>query len=101
MKTYELFLHCKQGDTLAQHIEFTKNPSDALKIWAYDFQNNREICEKLARDLLGKNINIFADANLILLQGTDASAREALDSLVKEGILVEADEEYEDISTWN
>lgn len=85
MKTYEIFLHYKQGDDFAAHVDATNNVSDALTGWAADFRKRTAVCEEIARALHGKNVEVDAQVHMILLTPKDAEAERALDDLLALG----------------
>jgi len=94
MKTYELFLHWKQGDDFRGCLEQAKgNVSEALEFWARDFDSRAKHCRELAERVKGKSVETDADTHMITFGGDE----ELLDKLVEEELLsafeVEDDEE--------
>lgn len=87
MKTYELFLHGKQGDDFAQHAAIAATVNKALLSWSAALKQCQNICEQIARALEGKNVSVFADTHVISLTADDAEAEKALDALTAEGLL--------------
>jgi len=87
MKSYSLFLHWKQGDDLAEHVDKTETLSSALRSWGGDFERRRVACEKIATALDGKKIDVFAGTHVIDLSPRTKKAREACEQLVLDGFL--------------
>jgi len=87
MKSYSLFLHWKQGDDLAEHVETTKTVSDALRSWGADFERRRVACEKISSALDGKKVDVFAGTHVIDFTPRTKKAREACEQLVLDGLL--------------
>ena len=87
MKIYGLAMHFKQGDDFGAHLERTSTASEALRNWATDFAQRRDVCERLAAVLEGKKITVNASVHTIEFIPKDREARLALESLVKADLL--------------
>ncbi len=87
MKTYELWLHYKQGDDLAAIAEKNTTTAAAFREWATSFGRCREVCLQITKAIEGKNVTIQADTHHISLEPGDADAERALEALVREEIL--------------
>lgn len=70
-KTYELFVHYKQGDDLNHFLAETKTVSEGLKMWSEGMKANSELLAKLAELLEGKDVECHADTHYIGFQGDD------------------------------
>jgi len=85
-KSYELFLHYKQGDDLAGHLK--ANPGDpvaALRSWSESLKAAVERLSELAYDVekSGKSVSITADTHFIGINGDPA----LLEGLAAKGLL--------------
>jgi hypothetical protein len=89
-KTYELWLHYKQGDDFAAILEKEPTPSKALESWAAHFAACRDICAQLARTLAGKNVEAGGGTHYIGFTAKDDEAERALAALAKENLLRES-----------
>lgn len=87
-KSYELFLHYKQGDDFGQILR--ENQSDvpkALRAWAARFKENVAICERLAKAFEGQKLVVEADTHHISFDPTDGSARKCLEAMAVEKLI--------------
>lgn len=87
MKTYEIYLHGKQGDDFAAHIEKSKNVWAALAVWTEDFRKRADICDRIARAIYQKNVQVEADTHMILFIPQDTTAEKAFDELLAAGLV--------------
>lgn len=81
MKTYELWLHGKQGDDLQTNANASKDASGAFFCWSLDFEKRIEICHRISDALEGRNVKIEGEGNFIFLTPLDENAEVALDAL--------------------
>lgn len=88
-KSYNLFLHWKQGDDLADHLE-GKTVSEGLLSWAEFMKSNATHLEQLAALFKDKEIECFADTHCINFEGDEEVLKKA-----EEQELIQADE-FED-----
>lgn len=88
MKTYELFLHYKQGEELGVFLEQTggKVP-EALTLWAASFKHHMEVCNNLARLLNDEDVAVFAETHMVSFEPKTEKGRAVLDMLAREEIL--------------
>lgn len=87
-RSYELFLHYKQGDDFAQALE--AHPDDipaALRTWEQHFRNNASVCARLAKAFEGKNLIVNAGTHHIDFTPGDDAARECLEVMAQEELL--------------
>lgn len=100
MKTYQLFLHGKQGDDFADHLKATKSTEEALRSWAKSFKEAHDACLQLANAFQKKGIEAEADTHLIQFYAHDEEAKKVLEVMAKEKLLQieEFDDEEEDAS---
>jgi len=83
-KTYELYLHYKQGDDLANFIKQTKTSQEALLAWAAFMESNAQTIKRLVEIFEGKKLFIEqADTHFIQIDGD----KECLKKAVKEKLL--------------
>jgi hypothetical protein len=87
MKTFEMWLHGKQGDSLNKLVEIADNASDAFAYWAVDFGTCLMRCETISGILEGKNVRIEADANCIFLHPLDRDAEIALEEIAERKLI--------------
>ncbi len=81
MKTYELFVHWKQGDDLGQHLENEDTNAGALRAWAASFRRYQLRAEQIAKAIEGEDIEISADTHMILLLPNSEKAEKVLQLL--------------------
>lgn len=86
-KSYELWLHFKQGDDLAECLETAKNPSEALQKWSDSMMVNWFTIQRIAVALEGKDVEIEADTHMICIHPKNKAATTALENLRKAGLL--------------
>ena len=92
-KTYELFLHYKQGDDLSGFVEQTKTHKDALLAWADFMESNAKALRELVNLFKGKKLTIEqADTHFIAISGD----KKCLEKAVEKGILSVQDFEEEE-----
>jgi hypothetical protein len=104
IRSYELWLHYKQGDDFGHVLEKCKgNVPKALKTWAANFKQHAEVCLQLAKAFKGKKITVQADTHMICFDPKDVKATACLEALVKKKLLdvqewddEDADDEEED-----
>jgi hypothetical protein len=92
MKTYMLWLHSKQGDDFAEHVEHTKTPVEAFESWANSLAEAQRTCLKVAETIHDQKVTVFGDVNFVMITAKDKAARIVLDKLVTEKILTVFDE---------
>lgn len=82
---YTLFIHWKQGDDLARHLEDQKGDAvKALLSWADELESNAEMLERLVDMFKGKKLEVIdAQVHHISLGGDE----ETLEKAVKEKLL--------------
>ena len=86
--SYELFLHYKQGDDFADHLEQAQDDVPAaLRSWAESFKRHHDVCLQIARVLDGKKIEAQADVHFISFEPGDDQAENALEALVREELI--------------
>ena len=87
-KSYELFLHYKQGDDFQRCLGHARgNVPTALRLWAETFKRNHDICLQLARVFEGKEIDAHADTHHISFEPGDHVARGALEVMAAEKLI--------------
>lgn len=86
MSMYTLWVHWKQGDTLAGHLDIEKDPVRALRNWAADLHAGATHVLALAAavEASGKPIEIHADTHHIGVDGDPA----LLDALAGQDLLI-------------
>ncbi|KXB03013.1 hypothetical protein AKJ45_02835 [candidate division MSBL1 archaeon SCGC-AAA261F19] len=82
-KSYELFLHWKQGDDFAEELEKADTTEEALRNWAETFEEHAKHCRELAEIFEGKDIEAYADTHHISFVDDE----EVLKKAVKKGLL--------------
>lgn len=85
--TYELHLHRDQGNDFADCLESTDSISDALAVWAEQFDYNAEVCRELSRRMAWRDVEVNVDTHTISFYGDE----ELLEDLAKNGPLVRVD----------
>lgn len=93
---YTLYLHGKQGDDLAAHLESTSNLPSALRQWADAFEAARDACRAIAMAVDGKKISVIADTHYICFEAADRDSIRILEGLVKTGLLHKSTEALEE-----
>lgn len=78
-KSYELWLHWKQGDEFGNLIEEADSTEDALTTWAKIFESRAEHCRKLAEVVDGKDIEGYGDTHHIDFRGDEEVLEEAVE----------------------
>ena len=87
-KSYELFLHGKQGDDFGHLLEAHNNDIPvALRVWEQSFKENAAVCARLAWAFEGHALTAHADTHHISFAPDDANADECLEVMVKEELL--------------
>lgn len=97
MRTYELFLHYKQGDDFG--ICLHKCGGDvvaALKMWREELLANSAHCSLLSERLVGVKVEVHADTHFIGFSPLNEEAEQCLNKLVAEELLTGSDWEDED-----
>lgn len=76
---YTLFIHWKQGDDLARHIEYQEgNAVNALFSWANELESNAQMLERLVDLFKGKDLKVInAQVNHISLGGDNETLERA------------------------
>lgn len=87
MKTYEFYVHWKQGDDFKTHVGQTANTAEALRQWAMSFESHRNTCNQLSEYLIGQDIEVQADTHMISFSPQNDAATEALEKAVAVGLL--------------
>lgn len=96
-KSYELFLHFKQGDDFGQILQANNNDiPTALRVWEQGFKENAAVCARLAKAFEGQALTAHADTHHISFAPDDAKADECLEVMVKEELLQAIDSDDED-----
>ena len=89
-KSYELFLHYKQGDDLNGFVEEAKTHKEALLEWADFMESNAKAIRELVKIFKGKKLVIDqADTHYIAISGD----KKCLEKAVEKGILQCQEEE--------
>ena len=97
MRSYELWLHYKQGDDFSGHLKETSSVSAALRRWAAQFIENQAICERLAVMLDGRNVTGHGDTHLVELCADDVDAEKALAVAAAEELIAAREDDEEDV----
>lgn len=97
MKSYELNLHWKQGDEIANCLEQTESVSEALRLRGKMLSDCVEVCNKLADLFDGSDITCDADTHMIAFSGNKELLQKAADQELLDVIDFDDDEEEEDL----
>jgi hypothetical protein len=84
MKSYEMFVHYKQGDDLGHHLENSKDASESLFSWSTSLISAGERVKVIAERIKGLDITIDADTHFI---GMSGDHEEVLNLMVADGLL--------------
>lgn len=87
-KSYEIFLHWKQGDDYGHCLgQCNQNVSEALKLWSEHLKAASEHAANLSEMLDGVNLGVCADTHHISFDPLDEDAERVLEACVKEELV--------------